>query len=52
MSTDNPQPLRHLHYFLSKQHEQNERRVWMVIALSQRPASASCGSPAGPGRTC
>lgn len=34
MSTDNPLPLRHLHYFLSEQHAQNERRVWMVIALT------------------
>ncbi|MGH8443179.1 MAG: CDF family Co(II)/Ni(II) efflux transporter DmeF [Burkholderiales bacterium] len=34
MSTDNPLPLRHLHYFLSPQHGQNEKRVWMVIALT------------------
>ena len=34
MSTDNPMPLQHLHYFLGKQHEQNEKRVWMVIALT------------------
>lgn len=34
MSNDNPMPLRHLHYFLSGQHEQNEKRVWIVITLT------------------
>ncbi len=34
MSAGDPMPLRHLHYFLSQQHEQNEKRVWMVIALT------------------
>ena len=34
MTTQDPVPLRHLHYFLSAQHERNEKRVWMVIALT------------------
>lgn len=34
MNTDNSMPLRHLHYFLSQQHERNEKRVWLVIALT------------------
>ncbi len=34
MSTDNPASARHLHYFLSRQHARNERRVWWVIALT------------------
>ena len=34
MTTQDPLPLRHLHYFLSAQHERNEQRVWMVIALT------------------
>lgn len=34
MTTDKPTPMRHLHYFLSKQHARNEKRVWVVIALT------------------
>ena len=34
MSIRDPAPSRHLHYFLGKQHERNEKRVWLVVALT------------------